>query len=167
MADTRSSWADSTLAIMVEGWSAYQDQLIAALAPLTTEQLTLQAGPGLRTVGEVATHIVSVRVAWFSSALGVGDEAFEAMRAWQRPDSPPHTAAELVTGLRETWRVMTEALAGWSATDMAATVEGVRRGEPFSLVRGWVIWHVIEHDLHHGGEISYALGMHGLPGVDI
>ena len=167
MADANSSWADPTLAIMVDGWSAYQDQLITALEPLTAEQLTLQAGPGLRTVGEVATHVVSVRASWFHTALGVGDEAFGAIAGWQRPDAPTRTAAELVAGLRETWRVMTEALAGWSAADLAATVEGVRRGEPFSLVRGWVVWHVIEHDLHHGGELSYAIGMHGLPGVDI
>jgi hypothetical protein len=26
---------------------------------------------------------------------------------------------------------------------------------------------VIEHDLHHGGEIGYSLGMHGLQAPDI
>jgi uncharacterized damage-inducible protein DinB len=25
-----------------------------------------------------------------------------------------------------------------------------------------VVWHVLEHDLHHGGEISLTLGMHGI-----
>ncbi len=167
MTDTSSSWADPTLAIMVEGWNAYQDQLITALEPLSAEQLELRVTPGLRSIREIATHVVSVRASWFRTALGIGDEAFGAIAGWQRPDAPPRTAVELVAGLRETWRVMTEALAGWSAADLAATVEGVRRGEPFSLVRGWVVWHVIEHDLHHGGEISYALGLHGLPGVDI
>jgi uncharacterized damage-inducible protein DinB len=162
-----TSWTDQTLAIMAAGWSAYQNQLITALEPLDEEQLDLRVTPGLRSIREIATHIVSVRASWFHTALSVGDEAFAAIRGWQQPGAPPRTAAELVAGLRETWRVMTEAMAGWSAADLAATVEGVRRGEPFSLVRGWVVWHVIEHDLHHGGEISYALGMHGLPGVDI
>ncbi len=167
MTDVSSTWADPTLAIMADGWKAYQEQLITALEPLTAEQLALQAGPGLRTVGEIAKHIVGVRAGWFSGELGVQDEAFEAIGEWHRPDAPPRTAAELVAGLRATWRAMTEALAGWSAADLAATVEGVMDGEPFSYVRGWVIWHVIEHDLHHGGELSYAIGMHGLPGVDI
>jgi uncharacterized damage-inducible protein DinB len=35
------------------------------------------------------------------------------------------------------------------------------------LVRGWIVWHVIEHDLHHGGEVSFTLGMHGLAAPDI
>jgi uncharacterized damage-inducible protein DinB len=28
--------------------------------------------------------------------------------------------------------------------------------------RAWVVWHVMEHDLHHGGELSLTLGLHGL-----
>jgi uncharacterized damage-inducible protein DinB len=28
--------------------------------------------------------------------------------------------------------------------------------------RGWIIWHLIEHDLHHGGELFYTLGSHGI-----
>ncbi len=33
--------------------------------------------------------------------------------------------------------------------------------------RGWVVWHVMEHDVHHGGEISQILGSHGLSGLDL
>ena len=39
--------------------------------------------------------------------------------------------------------------------------------DPVDLSRAWVVWHVLEHDLFHGGEISFALGMHGLTGIDI
>jgi len=33
--------------------------------------------------------------------------------------------------------------------------------------RQCIFWHVIEHDLHHGGELSFSLGMHGSAAVDI
>ena len=29
------------------------------------------------------------------------------------------------------------------------------------MTRAWIVWHLIEHDLHHGGEISQSLGMIG------
>jgi uncharacterized damage-inducible protein DinB len=167
MAETQPQWADSTLAIMAQGWAAYQEQLIVALEPLDAEQLELRVTPGLRSVREIATHLVRVRASWFKGALGVGDEAFAAIQGWQAPGAPARSAAELVAGLRATWQVMEQAMAGWSAADLEAMVTGDYRGEGFSYVRGWVVWHVIEHDTHHGGEISYALGMHGLPGVDI
>ena len=40
-------------------------------------------------------------------------------------------------------------------------------GEPEMFTRQWVIWHLIEHDLHHGGEAFYTLGMNGLPTPDL
>jgi uncharacterized damage-inducible protein DinB len=33
--------------------------------------------------------------------------------------------------------------------------------------RGWVIYHVLEHDTHHGGEISQILGSNGLAPLDV
>jgi uncharacterized damage-inducible protein DinB len=33
--------------------------------------------------------------------------------------------------------------------------------------RSWVIYHVMEHDLHHGGELSLTLGIHGLPSPNL
>ena len=32
----------------------------------------------------------------------------------------------------------------------------------YEVSRSWVIYHVMEHDLHHGGEVSLILGMNGL-----
>ena len=40
-----------------------------------------------------------------------------------------------------------------------------RRG--MTVSRGWVIWHVIEHELQHGTEIALILREHGLPTLDI
>jgi uncharacterized damage-inducible protein DinB len=30
-----------------------------------------------------------------------------------------------------------------------------------------VLWHLIEHDLHHGGELSFVLSMHGLTALQL
>ena len=41
------------------------------------------------------------------------------------------------------------------------------RGKIYTFTRGWIDWHVIEHDLHQGDEIAYLLGMHGIKAPDI
>lgn len=156
-----------TLAIMVEGWHAYQNLLIEALAPLTPEQLALRAAPHLRSVAELACHIISVRAGWFHNILGEGDDAFGAYHEWDQPDAPTRTASELVNGLAATWQPMQAALAHFTPDDLAQTVTGFRKGHTFAYKRGWVVWHVIEHDLHHGGEIGYSLGVHGLTAPDL
>ena len=38
-------------------------------------------------------------------------------------------------------------------------------GEVFTL--RWIIWHVLEHEIHHRGELSLALGLLGREGLDV
>jgi uncharacterized damage-inducible protein DinB len=156
-----------TLAIITAGWQAYQDRLSSALAPLSPEQLALRAAPQLRSIDELALHIIAVRAGWFHYPLGEGDDAFGAYHEWDRPEAPTRTAAELVEGLAATWQVMQSALARFTPADLTQTLTGVRKGHTYAHQRGWVIWHVLEHDLHHGGEIGFSLGMHGLTAPDI
>jgi uncharacterized damage-inducible protein DinB len=155
------------LATFTKGWNDYQALLLTALAPLAPEQLALSAAPGLRSIGTIATHMIGARARWFHDLMGEGDAEFAAMAGWDRKGMPTRSAAELVEGLAATWAVMQAALARWTPADFAYTFTGDDDGEPYALSRAWVIWHLIEHDLHHGGEISLTLGMHGLSAPDI
>ena len=157
-----------TLTTFYESWKAYQDQLKKALAPLTAEQLTLRAAPSLRSVGENAAHIIGCRAGWFTEFLGEdGGADVKAYASWDERGAPARTATELLQALDRTWQLMTDCLARWSPDDMRQTFPDDWDGKRVDLSRAWVVWHVLEHDLHHGGEISYALGMHGLTGIEI
>ncbi len=152
-----------TLSTFYTSWKAYQDHIAEALAPLTAEQLTLRAAPGLRSIGENAAHIIGCRVGWFTDTLGEDRGADTLMSAnWDDPDAPAPTAAVLVQALDRTWRFMADCLPRWSPADMQQTFPDDWDGEQVELSRAWIVWHVLEHDLHHGGEISLTLGMHGL-----
>ncbi len=151
-----------TLTTFYTSWKAYQDRLKEALAPLTAEQLALRAAPRLRSVGENAAHIVGARAGWFTEFLGEdGGADVKASARWE-PGAPARTAAELVQGLDRTWHFMADCLARWSPADMHQTFPDDWDGQRVELSRAWVVWHVLEHDLHHGGEVSLTLGMHGL-----
>lgn len=159
--------SSSTLSIFSKGWNDYLTLLTKAIEPLTPDQLSLRAAPGLRSPGEIATHMIGARARWFHEVMNEGDQAFAALGMWDSPGMPVRSAAELVSGLETTWRVMQDALAHWSASDLEYTFKGEHEGEAYALTRGWIVWHLIEHDLHHGGEISLTLGMHGLMAPDI
>lgn len=155
----------TSLAHVYAGWQGYSKLLVKAIAPLTREQLALRPAPHLRSIGENAAHIVRARAGWFHTAMGVGDDTFAAFGGYDADGTPERSGAELAEALEATWKVMAEALAGWTTANLDDTLRGVRRGEPFELQRGWVVWHVFEHDIHHGGEISMTLGMYGVPGL--
>jgi hypothetical protein len=58
---------------------------------------------------------------------------------------------------------MAACLARWSPDAMRGTFPDEWDGKPVAVSRAWVVWHVLEHDLHHDGESSLTLGMHHLP----
>jgi uncharacterized damage-inducible protein DinB len=150
-----------------EGWHIYQAAMTQAITPLTSEQLAFRVAPHLRSVGEIAAHVIGVRARWFYLLMGEGGDEFKALGGWDRQDAKIRSAAELVTGLGVSWTGMHEAIGRWTAADWAKTWPGEDDSEPETITRPWVIWHLIEHDLHHGGEISITLGAHGLRALEL
>jgi uncharacterized damage-inducible protein DinB len=148
-----------------EGWHAYQEVMTQAIAPLDAPQLELCASPYLRSVREIAAHIIGARARWFFLLMGEGGDEFEAFGKWDRRGSKAQSTEELVNGLEATWIGMHGAIQSWTPDGWEATWPGEDDSEPELITRQWVIWHLIEHDLHHGGEISITLGAHGIRGI--
>jgi uncharacterized damage-inducible protein DinB len=119
-----------------------------------------------------------------------------ALGACEAAVDPGHTAAELVAGLEQTWQMIEQALARLTVADLEQSfaplteAERVRHAklvepalQPYAQMwldaarlaaevrparsRQWIIWGVLEHDIHHGSEISTTLGVHGLPVVEM
>jgi uncharacterized damage-inducible protein DinB len=157
----------STLEVIYDNWRQYNQKLRHAIAPLTEEQLRLQPAPHMWPIQQMVQHIVSVRAGWFSVTLQDTDPAMEAYMEWGQRQSAARSAAELASGLDETWTFIEARLKHWTPGDCAQTFPDDNNGEVWQVSRSWVIYHVMEHDLHHGGEISTILSMHGVKGVDI
>ena len=153
----------TTLAAFYKGWDDYQVLLIKAIAPLSPDQLALQVAPQLRSIGEIAAHIISARVWWFHNIMGEGSADIASMVSWDDDGAPSRTATELVSGLESTWLMIQNALERLTPADLEQRFQ--RRETTVS--RQWIIWHIIEHDLHHGGELSYSLGIHELAAPDL
>ena len=158
-----------SLAPFYAGWDVYQQHLVAAIAPLTSEQLALRSSPQNWSVGMIATHIIAVRVGWFHMWMGAGDAELAALGEWDEDGQPTRSAAELVTGLEMSWQMIQNALANFTPADLAQTFQYPYPGKEnrSQHSRQWIIWHVLEHDIHHGGELSSILGAHGLAAVDL
>lgn len=157
-----------------KGWETYQRNLIEIIEPLSSEQLALPAASHHWTIGMLTRHIAANRVWWFQGWMGVGSPELAPIAHWDPAEGQGQSmpdAAELVVGLKATWRMIAEALACWTAADLAqvfsppADLEEELRARFSPTSRQWIIWHVLEHEIHHGGELSLALGSYGLTGI--
>ena len=168
----------ATLQPFYEGWAAHQTLVIDAIRSLTPVQLDLRTAPHQMAIWQLAGHVAGGRAYWFHDILGEGDpstrDLFRVDRTtvpglpleeagWEDDEDHPRSAEELVDGLRRSWAMVDDCLRCWTSEDLDASVVRPERTHH----RGWVVWHVMEHDLHHGGEISQILGSNGLPGLDV
>jgi uncharacterized damage-inducible protein DinB len=155
----------TALSTIYDGWHTYQIKMVAALEPLSAEQLALRAAPALRSIGEMVTHMIGARARWLM--IDEDTPGFAVFATWDRPGMPIRTTTELVNAMETTWQLMQREIAKWTPEDWQKTYPGEEPEEPALITRRWVIWHLIEHDLHHGGEVSLTLGMHGVPAPDL
>jgi uncharacterized damage-inducible protein DinB len=152
-----------SLMSVYKGWDDYQISIVRAIAPLSREQLAWRPAPHLRSVGEIANHIIGGRIQWFHYILGEGDAEFASQVAAMSPDEViEENAAELVKGLEITWQMVENALNRWTISDLAQLYMLPYKGQNYALTRQWIIVHILAHDFHHGGELSIMLGMQGL-----
>jgi uncharacterized damage-inducible protein DinB len=153
------------------GYEVHQGRLVKMIAPLDQAQLDLAAAPHLWSVRTLACHIVGARAWWFHSWMGEGSAEFGRMEGWDEDEAlATRPASEIVRGLEESWSVIKSGLERWTPDEL--TKEFIRpipnaAGERPKRSRQWIVWHLVEHDVHHGGEISFSLGMHGVTGLDL
>jgi uncharacterized damage-inducible protein DinB len=153
------------LSALLKGWDTYQQMLVEAVEPLTEAQLAVRAAPHLRPAWTIAAHIITTRVWWVHIIAGEGSADLESMLTWDDDGQPQRSGDELAEGLRRSWALVADCLARWTPADLGVTFKHPRGDEWFT--RQWIVWHLIEHDVHHGGELGLTLGMHGIPSLEL
>ena len=150
-----------TLEPFYKGWDNFNRLLVDAVSPLSNEQLKLSAAPNLRSIGDLAAHIAGSRAGIFHYQLGEGGQEIALFRAIE--DRGRRDTTEIVAALTKTWELISDCLERWTPEMLHDEFKDVYDfgGEPV-LSRQWIIWHVLEHDLLHGGELFLMLGVHGL-----
>jgi uncharacterized damage-inducible protein DinB len=178
-----------SLRSIFEGWDGHQLALLRAITPLTPEQLTWRPAPHLRSVGELISHIALARLYWFHNMGAPGSaelarqiapwegekantENLTEFRRWfdaiaQQEEAIVENPAELVRWLEASWQVIESTLTTWTVADLARTYRHLYQGKMYAVSRQWVIWRIMSHDLHHGGQLAILLGLQGIEVPDL
>jgi len=161
------------LAVVYQGWDRYQRDLLKAVTPLSAEQLALPVAPTHWPIGILVQHILNDRLWWFNLWMGEARPEETAFMHWEEEDEgrSVHSAAELVAGLEATWDMIERTLARWTVADLGHVFDpprelSDRERQIFGpSTRQEILFHVLRHDLHHGGELAVGMGSHHLPTI--
>ena len=141
-------------------WAEARKRLCQALDKLTDAQLDFVPRQGLWSLGTVARHIANAEEGWFR--YSVTRELSQWPAEYTAEDYS--TIVSIKTLLAEV-HARTEAfLTQVDIADLDQVLE-LPWSEQLSLRQ--IIWHVLEHEIHHRGEIYLMLGLLGLEAPDV
>jgi uncharacterized damage-inducible protein DinB len=157
-----------SLMTVFSGWDGYQQSLVAAVAPLSLENLQYRLIPDGRSVGEIVAHIAFGRLDWFHRMGASGTvELVEQAAPWWQPWQPvkPEIAdrkEDIVHWLELSWQMVEANLKQWTVEDLSWSYRQPYGGKVYAVSRQWVIWRIMSHDIHHGGQLSVLLAAQGI-----
>jgi len=150
---------------------------------VSTAELGWQPAPGMNTIGMLLAHIAAVEVGWIRAAVfGLDRDSGEVLGLTKRqidmplnPDAGPPAALagrelpyfdDLLTRSRAFTR---ESIAPLTDGDLdrrfrtPATWE--QAGGELEGTIGWALYHILEHQAGHYGQINLLRHQHGVRGV--
>ena len=133
--------------------------LLQALDLLTEEQLAFVPREGLWSLRTVALHIATAEEGWFRYI------ATQEVDQWPEVDESDYpTVASIQALLTQVHDRTTAYLQSLNVTDLDRIITTFW-GAKVSL--RWIIWHVLEHEISHRGEIYLMLGLMGMEAPDV
>jgi uncharacterized damage-inducible protein DinB len=175
--------APAGLTDIYSGWAEQHAKLVDLLGRLIDEHLALRPStePEHWAIWQLASNMAGGRAYWFHDVLGEGTAEVRDMfrvasttvpglplndAGWEDDEDHPRTASELVFAFERTWDLVRDCLGRWTAADLEVVLPAKAGAHP-TVKRGWVIWHLIEHELQHGAEIAVILRQNGLPTLEL
>lgn len=142
-------------------WNNVRQGLFAALDKLPDDQLGYSPRPGLRTFHEITCHIAGAEDGWFRYCVT------HELRGWEEAEYQPSdypTGADLKKLLSD---VHTRVESLYADEGDRKIKELVVLPWGAQVEQEWIVWHVIEHEIHHRGEIYLMLGLLGIEAPDV
>jgi uncharacterized damage-inducible protein DinB len=140
-------------------WEQVRADLLATIDMFSEDELKFAPFNGSWPVGRIMLHIADCENYWLH---GVVRHEIETGKFFNLADYPTKSAIkEVLDRVRNRTITFLNNLGENDLDEEYITP----RGETFTL--RWIIWHVLEHEIHHRGELSLILGLLGREGLDV
>jgi len=148
------------LPIPLKYWGHVREDLYKALDQFNDEQLLFSPGEGLWSLGQIFLHIASAEQGWFRYVIT--SEANDWPADLELSDfSTIAKIKEVLQNVHAKTEIYLESL------DEAELERIITAPWGSEFPVRWAIWHVLEHEIHHRGEIFLMLGMLGKEAPDV
>jgi uncharacterized damage-inducible protein DinB len=144
---------------ILSNWERVRKGLIDTIDKFTEEDLTYIAYEGGYSVGQIMLHIAQEELGEIQYGITRDLSAFPPLNSLEE-----YPTIALIKALLDHVHMHTYSfIEQLDDEDLFGEVEA-QWGGKYTLID--MIWHVIEHEIHHRGELSFILGLLGREGLD-
>jgi len=141
-------------------WQQVRADLLAVIDKFDDKDLAYTPFAGSWSAGQMMLHIANAEEGWFRFAVR------QELDKWPEPfQLKDYATTEAIKSLLFVVHEQTEAYL--RLLDEVDLVQHVALPWGESALLLWIIWHVVEHEIHHRGELSLILGLLGRSGLDV
>ena len=144
---------------MFSHWEQLRADLLLTIDKFSQDELIFIPFKGSWPVGQIMLHIAECEDHWFYRVVR------HQIEPWISFDLADHPTMTAIKEVLERARKRTVAFLESLDENDLDHVYTTPHGETFTL--RWIIWHVLEHEIHHRGELSLVLGLFGREGLDV
>lgn len=135
-------------------WEKIRRDLMRAVAVLQDRDLEFRPSQEYdRTVGDILRHIINVEDGWIHFVVRREHDSWPAEKT-----EATGTVAGIRSELERVHQKTMKYLSQVPAEDFNRIVQVPQDGTP---KLGWILWHVIEQQIHHRGELFLCLSLLG------
>lgn len=145
---------------MFSHWELVRKGTLETIGLFRENELTYRPVKDTWSAGQIMVHIANAEEGWFRYAV-----------TRELPEWPEHLKFENYPSKMDILNLLNDvhdrtAMYLGSLSEAGLTAElSMPWGQKLSLQ--WIIWHVIEHEIHHRGELSLILGLLGREGLEV
>ena len=141
-------------------WNQIRAGLLSTIEAFDDDELYMVPFEGSRSIGQIMLHIAGAEDGWLRHVVT------HELDEW--PDLYIlDNFQDKVSILQTLDQVHSRSLEYLSKLNISDLNQKVKTpwGKETSL--HWIVWHIIEHEIHHRGELSLILGYLGREGLDV
>jgi uncharacterized damage-inducible protein DinB len=144
---------------VISTWDRIRVSLIETINKFNEDELRFVPFDGGYSVGQIVLHIAQEERGEIQYGITGELDAFPS--DYLQAEFP--TMSSMMTLLSEIHKRTTDYLRTLEDQDLYREIEAGWGGKHLLMD---LIWHVIEHEIHHRGELSFILGLLGRQGLD-
>lgn len=141
-------------------WKQVRGDLLSTIDKFEDEELSFAPFESSWPAGQIMLHIGDAEDGWFRRVVS------REIDEWPDHDLDLYPTTEAIKAKLSEIHDRTEKLLdSLELDDLDRVIQSPWSEHRFSL--GWIIWHVLEHEIHHRAELSLILGLLGREGLDV